>query len=55
MKYKDLAAEMYRMANSGQAMEAFEKFYHQDSSMIEATGEVRKGKDANREFEKDKR
>ena len=52
MKYKDLAAEMYRMANSGQAMEAFEKFYHQDSSMIEATGEVRKGKDSNREFEK---
>ena len=52
MKYKELATEMYRMINSGQAMEAFEKFYHEDSSMIEATGEVRKGKAASREFQK---
>lgn len=51
MKYKELVAEMYRMAHSGQAMEAFEKFYHEDTSMHEATGEVRKGKAANREFE----
>ena len=52
MKYKELVSEMYQMLNSGQAMEAFEKFYHEDSSMIEATGEVRKGKAASREFEK---
>ena len=51
MKYKDLATEMYRMVNSGQAMEAFDKFYHEDSTMIESTGDVRKGKDASREFE----
>jgi len=52
MKYKELAIEMYRMVNSGQSMEAFEKFYHEDSSMIESTGEVRQGKDTSREFEK---
>lgn len=51
MKYKDLATEMYQMVNSGQAMEAFEKFYHEDSTMIESTGDVRNGKDASREFE----
>ena len=33
-------------------IEAFEKYYHQDVVMVEATGEVRKGKDYNREFEK---
>jgi hypothetical protein len=51
MKYKELATEMYQMVNSGQPMEAFEKFYHEDSSMIESTGEVRQGKDTSREFE----
>ena len=51
MKYKELVAEMYRMVNSGQPMEAFEKFYHEDSTMIEATGDVRQGKAASREFE----
>jgi len=40
MKYKELAAEMYRMVNSGQAMKAFEKFYHEDSTMVEAWSEV---------------
>jgi hypothetical protein len=51
MKYKELAKEMYEMVNSGQAMDAFEKFYHEDTTMIEATGEVRKGKAESREFE----
>ena len=51
MKYKELAKTMYQMVNNGQAMEAFEKFYHEDSTMIEATGDVRHGKDASREFE----
>jgi hypothetical protein len=51
MKYKKLATEMYQMVHSGQAMEAFEKFYHEESSMTEATGEVRKGKAVSREFE----
>ena len=51
MKYKKLATEMYQMVHRGQAMEAFEKFYHEESSMTEATGEVRKGKAAIREFE----
>lgn len=32
-------------------MDAFEKFYAPEIKMIEATGEVREGKDLNREFE----
>ena len=52
MAYKDLATDLYNMAHSGQAMEAFEKFYHEDTVMVEATGDIREGKDTNREFEK---
>lgn len=51
MSYLDKAKEMYAMIEQGQIMEAFEKFYHVDIEMIEATGEIRKGKDYNREFE----
>ena len=52
MKYKDLATNMYNMVNSGQSSEAFEKYYHENSVMIEATGDIREGKDVSREFEK---
>ncbi|MEM1138041.1 MAG: SnoaL-like domain-containing protein [Bacteroidota bacterium] len=52
MSYLKKVQELYSMMNQGQMMEAFEKFYHNDIEMIEATGEVRKGKDYNREFEK---
>jgi|GEM_PF-123953 len=51
MSYLAKAKELYAMVGQGQMMEAFEKFYHNDIEMIEATGEVRKGKDFNREFE----
>lgn len=51
MSYKDLATELYGMIGQGQALDAFEKFYHEDVSMIEATGDVRQGKATNREYE----
>lgn len=51
MKYFNQATEMYSMIGQGKMMEAFEKYYHNDVEMIEATGEVRKGKGANREFQ----
>lgn len=44
---------MYQMIGRGKMLEAFEKFYDDEVVMIEATGEVRKGKNANREFEKE--
>lgn len=46
------ASDLYAMIGQGQVLEAFEKYYHEDIVMIEATGEVRKGKDTNREHEK---
>ena len=52
MKYIDKAKDIYAMSAKGKMLEAFEKYYHPDIVMVEATGEVRKGKDANREFEK---
>ncbi len=51
MSYLSKAQELYEMTEQGRMMDAFEKFYHKDVEMIEATGEVRKGKNYNREFE----
>lgn len=51
MSYLQKIKDMYAMVGQGQMMEAFEKYYHEDVAMVEATGEVRKGKAANREFE----
>ncbi|SRR5690606_8518570 len=52
MSYLKKIAECHRMVGEGKILEAFEKYYHDDIVMVEATGEVRKGKDANREFQK---
>lgn len=52
MSYYDKAKDIYDMSAQGQMLDAFEKYYHDDVIMVEATGEVRKGKDTNREFEK---
>ena len=49
MTYLDKAKELYRMLGEGKMMDAFEKFYHQDVVMIEATGDSFSGKDRNRE------
>lgn len=52
MNYYQKAKDIYDMLGQGKMVEAFEKYYHQDVVMVEATGEVRQGKDYNREFEK---
>lgn len=52
MSYLEKAQALYQMIGQGQMLDAFEKYYHEDVVMHEATGEVRKGKDVNREFEK---
>ena len=51
MSYLSQITELYGMMGKGDMMGAFEKFYHEDVVMVEATGEKRAGKDANREFE----
>lgn len=52
MNYYQKAKDIYDMLGQGKMLEAFEKYYHKDVEMVEATGDVRKGKDFNREFEK---
>jgi len=52
MNYYQKAKDMYDMLGQGKMLEAFEKYYHKDVIMVEATGEARNGKDTNREFEK---
>lgn len=51
MNYLQQANNLYQMIGEGKMMDAFEKFYHKDVTMHEATGEIRKGKDTNRKFE----
>lgn len=53
MSYYDKAKDIYDMSAQGKMLDAFEKYYHKDVVMVEATGETRKGKDLNRKFEKD--
>jgi len=42
---------MYDLIAHGKLMDAFEKYYHTNVVMVEATGEERKGKEANRKFQ----
>jgi ketosteroid isomerase-like protein len=51
MSYYDKAKDIYDMMSQGKMLDAFEKYYNNDVVMVEATGEVRKGKDANRKFQ----
>ena len=53
MSYYEKAKSMYDMMAQGKLLDAFEKYYSKDVVMVEATGEVRKGKDANRKFQTD--
>ncbi len=51
MTYQEKAQDLYNMINSGQLLDAFDKYYHDDVVMIEATGDKREGKSANRQYE----
>jgi hypothetical protein len=51
MTYQERAEDLYNMINSGQLMDAFEKYYHENCVMTEATGDRREGKAANRQYE----
>jgi ketosteroid isomerase-like protein len=51
MSYYDKAKDIYDMTAQGKMLDAFEKYYHNDVVMVEANGEARKGKDANRKFQ----
>jgi len=53
MSYYDKAKNMYEMLAQGKMLDAFEKYYSNDVVMVEATGELRKGKEVNRKFESD--
>ncbi len=51
MSYLDHAKDLYEMIYQGQILQAFEKYYHDDIVMTEATGESWSGKEANRKRE----
>jgi hypothetical protein len=41
------AMNIYDMMAKGKMTDAFEKYYHENVTIVEANGEARKGKDAN--------
>ena len=49
---KDKVEDLVKMVNEGKILEAFEKYYADNVTMQENEGELRVGKDANREYEK---
>jgi ketosteroid isomerase-like protein len=51
MSYLDNAKNIYKMMAEGKLLDAFDKYYHPDVVMVEATGETRKGIEANRKFQ----
>ncbi len=51
MTHLEKVTKLYEMINSGQVLEGFEKYYHQDVVMQEIGEEPRVGKDKNREYE----
>jgi ketosteroid isomerase-like protein len=53
MSYYEKAKDIYDMLAQGKLTDAFEKYYHDDVVMVEATGESRKGKEANRKFQQE--
>lgn len=48
MTYLERAQDLYAKMQSGQVMEAFEAYYHEDVVVVEPTGEEREGKEAQR-------
>ncbi len=52
MSYLAKAKDINDKIFSGQLLDAFEQYYHNDVVMIEADGKAREGKDFNREYEK---
>ena len=48
MSYLDKAKDLYDMVLQGQLLEAFDKYYHDDVVMVEATGDTTSGKAENR-------
>ena len=53
MSYYDKAKDIYDMLAKGKLLDAFDKYYSKDVVVVEATGETRKGKDANRKFQEE--
>ena len=49
MSYLQKISDLYQRMEKGQMMEVFEEYYHPNVEVHEASGEVRKGKDAQRE------
>ena len=46
MSYLEKATSLQQMVGQGQSLEACQQFYHTDVTVVEANGEVRKGRDA---------
>ena len=53
MSYYDKAKNIYEMLAQGKLLDAFDKYYDENVVQIEANGDSRKGKVANRKYQSD--
>lgn len=51
MTYYEKAQDIYNQLAQGKLMDAFEKYYGENVTMVEADGRKREGKSANRAYE----
>src|SRR5512133_3086432 len=51
MNHLEDVKKMWSMIGQGKLLEAFDQYYDNNVMMVEASGEERKGKDANRKFQ----
>lgn len=51
MTYREKAADIYTKLSQGKLLDAFDQYYGTQVVMIEADGNKREGKDANRKYE----
>ena len=49
MTYLEKAQALYAMIGEGKSMEAYDAFYHENVTKVEATGDVREGLDTQKE------
>lgn len=52
MTHVEKATDLYQLINTGQLLDAFEKYYHEDVVLEEIGETPREGKAVNREYEK---
>ena len=53
MNYFEKAMDLYSMIQKGKMLEAKDKYYHENVKVIDASGNIREGKEKNKKYDKE--